>query len=253
MRTGPAALACCLLAVLAALPAAGQEPGASPEPASNPAGLRWWQESALVVGGVVLLITVDVDTRNSVRGNLNHNWENFAAVARTFGEPVVWAPVGAGLFLAGLAGRSERLQMAGARTCASLAVAALLSGGLKGMAGRYRPGAGRGHLAAEPFSGQTSFPSGHTTMAFALATSLADEIDRTWAAIGLYLAAAATGYSRIVDDYHWLSDVAGGAALGYYSAKLVRARILPGDRPEPAVAILPTGSGLALAVTGNLP
>ena len=53
-----------------------------------------------------------------------------------------------------------------------------------------------------------SFFSGHTAMAFAFATSLADDIDRPWATVGLYAAAGAVGWSRIHDNRHWLSAVA---------------------------------------------
>jgi membrane-associated phospholipid phosphatase len=61
-------------------------------------------------------------------------------------------------------------------------------------------------------------------VAFALATSLADEIHRTWASVGLYTIATGVGWSRINDNRHWLSDVAAGAVLGFTSAKLVNGR-----------------------------
>ena len=64
-------------------------------------------------------------------------------------------------------------------------------------------------------------PSGHTTMAFALATALADDIHNTWAGVGLYTIASGVAWSRLNDNRHWLSDVAAGAVVGITSAKLV--------------------------------
>ena len=65
-----------------------------------------------------------------------------------------------------------------------------------------------------------SFPSGHTSMAFALAVatgslaSLRDDPGQEWVwATGLTFAAA-TGYLRVAADRHYLLDVLAGAALG---------------------------------------
>ena len=67
-------------------------------------------------------------------------------------------------------------------------------------------------------------PSGHATIAFALATSLSDDIHRPWASVGLYGLATGVAWSRINDNRHWLTDVTAGALLGITSAKLVSGR-----------------------------
>jgi len=63
----------------------------------------------------------------------------------------------------------------------------------------------------------TSFPSGHTSAAFAMATVVADYKPKyAWLAYGT---AAAIGWSRVeVGAHHW-QDVVAGAALGYFTAK----------------------------------
>ena len=53
-------------------------------------------------------------------------------------------------------------------------------------------------------------------MSFAMATSLADDIHRPWATVGLYGLATAVGWSRINDNRHWLTDVAAGALVGHH-------------------------------------
>ncbi len=67
-----------------------------------------------------------------------------------------------------------------------------------------------------------SFPSGHTTAAFAVATVIASEYQSTiWVPILSYTVAAMSGMSRIYDNKHWASDVVFGAALGWSIGKLV--------------------------------
>jgi membrane-associated phospholipid phosphatase len=66
-----------------------------------------------------------------------------------------------------------------------------------------------------------SFPSGHTAVAFATSTVLAERIDTWWARVILYSFAAMTGYARLYNDKHWLSDVIFGGALGFSSGMYV--------------------------------
>ncbi len=61
----------------------------------------------------------------------------------------------------------------------------------------------------------TSFPSGHTSSAWATATSLSYAYGWT-AAIPAYAAALITMGARISDDRHWLSDTIAGATLGVF-------------------------------------
>jgi membrane-associated phospholipid phosphatase len=63
-------------------------------------------------------------------------------------------------------------------------------------------------------TGYSSFPSGHTATAFALATILVLTMkSKKWQLI-LLLAAALVGYSRIYLAQHFLLDVIAGAAIG---------------------------------------
>jgi membrane-associated phospholipid phosphatase len=69
--------------------------------------------------------------------------------------------------------------------------------------------------------GFSSFPSGHATTIFALATMLAlFEKNKKWNAAYL-VAAAAVGYSRIYLGQHFLGDVLVGSLMGVLLAVLV--------------------------------
>ena len=68
----------------------------------------------------------------------------------------------------------------------------------------------------------SSFPSGHTTVAFAAATVYALEYKkRPWVPILSYSAATLIGLSRITENKHWATDVLAGAALGYVTGRQV--------------------------------
>lgn len=59
-----------------------------------------------------------------------------------------------------------------------------------------------------------AFPSGHTTLAFATATSLSIEYKKWYITVPAYAWATAVGYSRMYLGYHLPSQVIGGAIIG---------------------------------------
>jgi membrane-associated phospholipid phosphatase len=114
--------------------------------------------------------------------------------------------------------------------------AAAIETALKYLTGRQRPSyydpvtGLNNHTFRGPFyhflksdnSSYESFPSGHTTVAFAAATVFAMEYKETPVIpIIAYSAATAIGLSRIVQNQHWISDVMVGAALGFLSGRQV--------------------------------
>lgn len=69
--------------------------------------------------------------------------------------------------------------------------------------------------------GYASFPSGHTTTAFAVAAILSFNINRTWVCIISFWAAVLVGYSRIYLGQHFLEDVIAGIITGVTSSIIV--------------------------------
>jgi len=68
----------------------------------------------------------------------------------------------------------------------------------------------------------SSFPSGHTTIAFATATVFAKEYkDKIIVPVIAYSAATLIGLSRITENKHWATDVLTGAAIGFMAGKNV--------------------------------
>ena len=71
-------------------------------------------------------------------------------------------------------------------------------------------------------SDHNSFPSGHTATAFAAAEFMRKEYQDVsiWYGVAGYAAAATTGYLRMYNNKHWLSDVVAGAGVGILSTDL---------------------------------
>lgn len=78
------------------------------------------------------------------------------------------------------------------------------------------------HIERPDGSGFNSFPSGHTATAFMGAELLFQEYKDVsyWYGISGYFVAAGTGAFRMINNRHWLSDVAAGAGIGILSTKL---------------------------------
>lgn len=102
---------------------------------------------------------------------------------------------------------------------APVALSAAITHLLKGTIGRARPFLERGVAEYSPMtlSGEyASFPSGHTSYAFCVATIFFIYWPRTRWPILIW--APAVAFERILTDKHFLSDVLGGAAIGVFSA-----------------------------------
>lgn len=67
---------------------------------------------------------------------------------------------------------------------------------------------------------EPSFPSGHTTVMFALAFSLLF-VNRKWGSVYLIIAAV-SAFSRVIVGVHFPLDIAGGILVGFIAAILIR-------------------------------
>jgi undecaprenyl-diphosphatase len=147
---------------------------------------------------------------------IHHRWhplnDVFVGLSKIGTYGFVWLVIG--LALAIVWRRVQPLAL----VVVTVAVADGIASLLKVAIGENRP-ADRGSLLTIPHS--HSFPSGHTTVAFAAATVLAWLLPR--AAPAFFTLALAIGYSRIYVGVHWPLDVVGGAVIGIATALLLLA------------------------------
>jgi membrane-associated phospholipid phosphatase len=248
-RVGARPVLCALLLVLGGTAALCAQAGLPHPP---PHVIRWW-EGAAVFGGIALVSTLDEPVQHTTQAARSPTTNELASVARRMGQPEVFVTVPVALFVTGMATHRPALRRSAARVVGSLALAGALAVAGKYALGRLRPSQTAEPGDWKPFSGADAFPSGHATMAFALATSLADEIRRPWATVGLLTAAAGTGWSRLNDDKHWLSDVMAGAAVGIGAAQMMEGRWTVFHLRPPALLVTPRRLGLAWRIVVRAP
>jgi len=103
----------------------------------------------------------------------------------------------------------------------SVGVSTLISESLKRAINRERPADRYPDeiFVSSPLHGR-SFPSGHATLAFNTATTIALDYKKWYVVVPAYLWAGSVGYSRMYLGRHYPSDVIGGAAVGIGSGVL---------------------------------
>lgn len=127
------------------------------------------------------------------------------------GTPVTMAVVG-------LAGRDNELLRDAAAMAAATAVAYGVALGFKYTVKRERPFVAYPEDFADKtghdYSDSYSFPSGHSTTAFAVATSLSLDYPKWYVIVPSYAYAGTVAYSRMHLGVHHPSDVLTGAIIG---------------------------------------
>ena len=175
----------------------------------------------------------DREFREEAQEHRGSTSNSMARIGNSLGEWRIVVPALSAGYLAGEVTGSRDLKRVMLHAGAAAALATGISSSLKYTLGRSRPPVAGDPVQFRPFSGSNSFPSGHTAVAFAIATSIADETDDGWSDIALYGAATLTAMSRINDDRHWTSDVLIGGLIGHLSARWVSkqmgpVRVMPG-------------------------
>jgi len=118
--------------------------------------------------------------------------------------------------------KDKTMMRNGYKSAITIAFAALFSSGLKISIKRLRPAKQYpGEIIPRMDTGPYSFPSGHTTSAFATATALTLSYQKWYVAVPAYLYAGLVGYSRMRLGVHFPSDVLGGMVIGIGSGLLV--------------------------------
>lgn len=151
-----------------------------------------------------------------------------ATIFRILGHPGGLL-TGGSLYAAGLIGGNRRAEDLGLHTVESIVVANTITAVIKITAGRGRPRVSPDKARNFQFmrglrnEEYRSFPSGHSSAAFAFASIVTAETSQWWPEsrwiIGpiVYGGAALTGVSRIYNNAHWASDVVAGAAIGTFT------------------------------------
>ena len=207
--------------------------------------------AAFLVGGSHL----DAPVLHGIQSQNEGPVADFLSVSNEFGSTKM-IPATAGVFAVSLLTDDAKFQDAAFTSMQSLIYSTAAVFAVKYAVGRMRPEAGNGTRAFDAFSGNTSFPSGHTAAAFAVVTPWVMYYPNP-VTYGLFAVSAGTAVARIAKDRHWPTDVLTGAAIGYFTARYLsnRHQVAAKHYQEPAVQLTPLVSpdavGLNVSVSLN--
>ena len=177
-----------------------------------------WLEACAAVAGVGLTSAFDRTIRDHVQARRTpgedrfmEHWQNLNSFY-LLGAFEVWGELGGDT-------RAKNVAMDGLTS--SIIASGLITPVLKFAVGRERPNTSTDPFVFKPFSGHYSFPSGHATQAFAVATVIAEHYPLWWVEGLAYGSAALVGYARIEQNAHWASDVVAGSLIGWSVAHAV--------------------------------
>lgn len=198
----------------------------------------WTKLGIFVVAEGGILFT-DKSVKNFFQ---EHRTSSLDKVSKNFMEPFggnYSLLVMSGFLAHGILAKNNKSVSTGLLSLESFLLASVVVRIPKTLVGRDRPDVASDQFQFKgPFQGN-SFPSGHTTAVFSVASVIATQYRETkWVPITAYSVASLVGLSRIYDNKHWLSDVVAGATIGTLVGNLVSHRT-----SNSKLTVIPFGNG----------
>ncbi|MDD4922019.1 MAG: phosphatase PAP2 family protein [Bacteroidales bacterium] len=175
---------------------------------------------------------IDINILREINLNRNRSLDgSFLAISHS--EPILSAGVPVGMLGIGLLKRDSTLVHKALLIGASVVTSNIITTIIKSSVNRPRPFTTYPDIEKLTNVRSPSFPSGHTSGAFSLATSLSFDYPKWYVIVPSYTWASAVAYSRMDLGVHYPSDVLMGAAVGagsawlchYINKKIFRQRI----------------------------
>ena len=161
----------------------------------------------------------DIDLLEKINLERNQSLDPTVKFITNSVSPIsIGAPIA--VFGLGIIQKDSSLKSKGIIMVEALCVNAFTTTALKLAFKRDRPFVTYPFLDKQADAGSYSFPSGHTSTAFNLATSLSMAFPKWYVIVPSYVYACAAGYSRLHLGVHYPSDVLAGALVGAGSAIL---------------------------------
>ncbi len=218
-----------------------------------------WTRAGLFGAGLAGLFAVDKNINHWFVRNNSPSKDRFAHDTQWLGETGALAFSGA-LWVYGSASGSEWSRTTGAEALESSLISGVMTNVfLKRIVGRARPRDTGGTTRFEMFSGNASFPGGHATEAFAVASVIGARSDNWVAPTIAYTVATLVGFDRMQLNAHFASDIWAGAALGLTTGKFLvhrHEREMNGTTVaggfHPSYAVYPVRGGLCAVMKFDL-
>ncbi len=171
--------------------------------------------------GIAALIATDRETGEHIGNNVTRL--SISRWVSRMGVEYTTMGIAGSFYLAGRLTHHAKARETGILGAEAVINGFIVGEALKAIAQRERPleGNGKGRF----FKGGSSFPSGHSTSAWALATVIANEYHNKKAVqIGAYAFASLVSLSRFTGHNHFFSDIVAGSMMGYTIGRFVYRR-----------------------------
>lgn len=193
-------------------------------------------------GSAIPLSQTDADQK--IQDKIENSLRNFADIGDIGGNALTLAGINTTLYIYSDFTENNKLLETSKALIEANIITSVMTGALKLSLGRERPDGSGSRF-------NSSFPSGHVSGSFTLA-SVFDSMYGYKVGIPLYAFAGFVGLSRISDNKHYLSDVIFGAGLGTVVGRGV-AKIHKDEHREHRLTILPytdgVNSGLSITLS----
>jgi len=196
---------------------------------------RWdqqdWMAAGFSAAGIGAAAAFDNTIKDHVQARRTPGEDRFFKQYQNLGSTWSFGVIGAFEVWGEVGGDTTAKNTAMDALTASIIGPGLIGTSVKYAVGRVRPNTATRTFEFKPFSGNQSFPSGHASQAFAVATAIAENYPYWWVQTLCYGGAGLVGYARIEQNAHYTSDVVAGALLGWSVARAVVHR--HSEQPNP--------------------
>lgn len=181
--------------------------------------LRFFLFSFLFLSNCLFSQNFDINTLRSINLNRNDKLDGtFETITNSYAVVSIGAPLT--MYAVGLFNKDPNLKKEALFIGESIAASLFITLALKEMIKRDRPFETYPDIQKITVADGYSMPSGHTSIAFATATSLSISYPKWYVIVPTFGWATAVGYSRMHLGVHYPSDVITGALVGSGAAYL---------------------------------
>ena len=190
-----------------------------------------WQKNQFanfgyVAAGTTVLYSIDDNVDNWANGWRGDVPRWLVDYGNDVGSPNNNFMLTGAVYLTGLFTKNPKLRRTGVLLISSASAAGLMQQISKRIIGRARPKAGVGKNVFDPLHfdrvfNYDSFPSGHVMLGFTNAYAIAKQFKSPWVKAGLYTLGSIPGISRVIDRFHWISDVAFSTAISIFIVEAI--------------------------------
>jgi membrane-associated phospholipid phosphatase len=173
----------------------------------------------LLFSSTLLAQNFDINTLRSINLHRNENLDpTFKHISNSYAVVSIGTPLT--MYAVGLINKDLDLRKDAIFIGESVAASVFITIALKETIKRDRPFTSYPEIEKLSSAGGYSMPSGHTSIAFATATSLSMAYPKWYVIAPSFVWASAVGYSRMHLGVHYPTDVVAGALIGSGSAYL---------------------------------